>query len=30
VKCTREGVAWRVEPELPDVTAPARRNDAGT
>ena len=26
VKCTREGAAWRVEPELPDVVAPARRS----
>lgn len=30
VRCTREGGAWRVEPELPDVQAPARRADGGT
>lgn len=30
VRCTREGAAWRVEPELPDVIAPARRGDGGT
>jgi hypothetical protein len=30
VKCTREGSAWRIEPELPDVVAPARRMDGGT
>jgi hypothetical protein len=30
VKCTREGAAWRVEPELPDVTVPTRRTDGGT
>ena len=29
VHCTREGGAWRVEPELPDVIAPMRR-DGGT
>lgn len=29
VKCTREGNAWRIEPELPDVLTPARRSDAG-
>lgn len=29
VKCTREGNAWRVEPELPNVLAPTRR-DGGT
>ena len=29
VHCTREGPAWRVEPELPDVLAPQRRADAG-
>jgi hypothetical protein len=29
VRCTREAGAWRVEPELPDVVAPARR-DGGT
>jgi hypothetical protein len=29
VKCTREGNAWRIEPELPDVLTPARRTDAG-
>ncbi len=30
VHCTREGPAWRVEPELPDVLAPQRRADGGT
>jgi hypothetical protein len=30
VRCTRENGAWRVEPELPDVQAPARRPDGGT
>jgi hypothetical protein len=30
VKCTREAGAWRVEPELPEVAAPARRPDGGT
>ncbi|MBX3205390.1 MAG: hypothetical protein KF764_09995 [Labilithrix sp.] len=25
VKCTREGSAWRIEPDLPDVVTPARR-----
>lgn len=30
VKCVREGPLWRVEPELPDVVAPARRGDGGT
>lgn len=29
VKCTREGNAWRIEPELPDVLTPSRRSDAG-
>lgn len=29
VHCTREGPAWRVEPELPDVLAPQRRADGG-
>jgi len=29
VHCTREGAAWRIEPELPDVIAPQRR-DGGT
>ncbi len=29
VKCTREGTAWRIEPELPDIVAPPRRGDAG-
>ena len=29
VKCTREDGAWRIEPELPEVVAPARRMDAG-
>ena len=30
VKCKREGAAWRIEPELPDIVTPARRADAGT
>jgi hypothetical protein len=30
VHCVREGPAWRVEPELPDVLAPQRRADGGT
>lgn len=30
VRCVREGIAWRVEPELPDVLAPQRRSDGGT
>jgi hypothetical protein len=30
VHCMREGPAWRVEPELPDVLAPQRRADGGT
>jgi hypothetical protein len=30
VKCTREGAAWRIEPDLPDVLAPARRQDGGS
>lgn len=30
VRCVREGAAWRVEPELPDVLAPQRRSDGGT
>jgi hypothetical protein len=30
VKCTREGALWKIEPELPEVVAPARRGDAGT
>ena len=29
VHCTREGLAWRVEPELPEVLAPQRRADGG-
>jgi len=29
VKCTREGDAWRIEPDLPEVVAPARRPDSG-
>jgi hypothetical protein len=29
VKCTRESGAWRIEPELPDVLAPARRAGSG-
>ncbi len=31
VKCAKEGTAWRVELELPDVVAPAKRpGDGGT
>lgn len=30
VHCVREGAAWRVEAELPDVVAPQRRADGGT
>ena len=29
VACVREADGWRVEPELPDVTAPQRRRDGG-
>jgi hypothetical protein len=29
VHCTREGTAWRIEPELPESIPPARRADAG-
>lgn len=29
VRCAREAGLWRVEPELPDVVAPARRGDGG-
>ncbi|MBX3186029.1 MAG: hypothetical protein KF819_03400 [Labilithrix sp.] len=29
VHCTREASLWRIEPELPDVIAPARRGDGG-
>jgi hypothetical protein len=29
VKCAREGAAWRVEPDLPDIVVPNRRSDAG-
>jgi hypothetical protein len=29
VKCTREGTAWRIEPDLPDVLTPAHRPDGG-
>ena len=29
VHCSREGGAWRVEPELPGVLAPQRRSDGG-
>lgn len=29
VHCAREGAVWRVEPDLPGVVAPARRNDGG-
>jgi hypothetical protein len=30
VKCTREGVVWRIEPDLPDVITPAHRPDGGS
>lgn len=30
VHCTREEGGWRVEPELPEVAQPARRDDGGT
>ena len=30
VRCIREAVSWRVEPELPDLLAPQRRADGGT
>jgi hypothetical protein len=30
VLCTREGSAWHVEPELPEVSALPRRADGGT
>lgn len=30
VHCVREAEGWRVEPELPDIMAPARRGDGGT
>lgn len=29
VKCTREGEAWRIEPDLPEVVAPAKRPEGG-
>jgi hypothetical protein len=29
VKCTREGSAWRIEPDLPEVVTPARRPESG-
>jgi hypothetical protein len=29
VRCVREGNAWRLEPDLPDATAPSRRPDGG-
>lgn len=29
VSCTREGGAWRIEPELPDVVPPTQRPDSG-
>lgn len=30
VHCVRDGAAWRVEPELPDLRAPERRADGGS
>lgn len=30
VHCVREGNAWRLEPELPDVAPPLRRPDGGS
>lgn len=30
VHCTRESGAWRIEPDLPETLAPARRGDGGT
>ncbi len=30
VHCAREGVAWRIEPELPDPAPPTKRGDGGT
>jgi len=30
VKCVREGSAWRIEPDLPDVLTPAHRPDGGS
>lgn len=27
VKCTRESAVWKIEPELPEVTVPAKRPD---
>lgn len=29
VKCTREGAAWRIEPDLPDSIVPTRHLDGG-
>jgi hypothetical protein len=29
VKCTREGSAWRIEPDLPEVVTPGRRPESG-
>ncbi len=29
VKCTREGDAWRIEPDLPEVVTPMRRPEGG-
>ena len=30
VRCTREGVAWRIEPDLPESLVPTRHSDGGT
>jgi hypothetical protein len=30
IKCSKENNTWRVEPDLPEATAPARRGDGGT
>lgn len=29
IKCTKENATWRVEPDLPEAAAPARRADGG-
>ncbi|MBX3231848.1 MAG: hypothetical protein KIT84_11780 [Labilithrix sp.] len=29
VRCTREGAAWRIEPDLPDSVVPTRQLDGG-
>jgi hypothetical protein len=30
VHCTKEGAAWRIEPDLPDVVVPTRHLDGGS